>query len=265
VGPVADPRSEVPPGHVRVAGIVLKWLSGDKRANLERIEPRIREAAAHGAAIVCTTESFLDGYAVADRTLPDERFRELGEPVPGGEHYARLAALADELDIYLVAGLTEARGEERYNAAVVVGPDGQPLGSYHKQRLGHEVGRNLPGETNPVFSTPYGNLGLMICGDRRDPSIAGGLRAGGAALILCPSGGMSGRRNDRIVQQRSRENGVPIVFVHPAEFLATGADGTVLARALRGRDRWIRQSERDGRADSGGVFYVDLPLPERRP
>jgi len=34
---------------VRVAGIVLKWVRGDKAANYRRIEPLIREAAAHGA------------------------------------------------------------------------------------------------------------------------------------------------------------------------------------------------------------------------
>src|SRR2546428_954142 len=47
---------------VRVAGIVLKWIRADKEANFRRVEPMIREAAAHGAKIVCTTECFLDGY-----------------------------------------------------------------------------------------------------------------------------------------------------------------------------------------------------------
>ena len=56
--------------NVRVAGIVLKWIRGDKEANLRRIEPLIREAAANGAKIVCTTECFLDGYAIADKSLP---------------------------------------------------------------------------------------------------------------------------------------------------------------------------------------------------
>lgn len=44
---------------VRVAGIVLRWLRGDKEANYRRVEPLIREAAAYGAQIVCTTECFL--------------------------------------------------------------------------------------------------------------------------------------------------------------------------------------------------------------
>src|SRR5262245_45043933 len=52
---------------VRVAGLVLKWVRADKETNFRRVEPMIREAASHGAQIVCTTECFLDGYAVADK------------------------------------------------------------------------------------------------------------------------------------------------------------------------------------------------------
>jgi hypothetical protein len=61
-------------GTVRVAGIVLKWVRADKEANFRRVEPMIREAATHGALIVCTTECFLDGYAIADKSIPLEKF-----------------------------------------------------------------------------------------------------------------------------------------------------------------------------------------------
>jgi len=55
---------------VRIAGIVLKWIRADKEANLRRAEALIREAADDGAQIVCTTECFLDGYAIADKSIP---------------------------------------------------------------------------------------------------------------------------------------------------------------------------------------------------
>src|SRR5262245_33044857 len=47
-----------PSSNVRVAGVVLKWVRGDKEANFRRVEPLIREAVAGGARIVCTTECF---------------------------------------------------------------------------------------------------------------------------------------------------------------------------------------------------------------
>src|SRR5262249_52241529 len=137
-GPAA--QAEVPQGKeaavpaptFRVAGIVLKWIRGDKEANYRRIEPMIREAAAKGAQIVCTTECFLDGYAIADKSIPLETYRALGEPIPAGKYFQRLAALAAELRIHLVAGMLEADAAARYNTAVLIGPDGKLVGKYRK-------------------------------------------------------------------------------------------------------------------------------------
>src|SRR5206468_6090157 len=115
------PPSPVPnrnPQSIRIAGIVLKWLRGDKAANYRRAEALIREAAAHGAQIVCTTECFLDGYAIGDKSIPLDQYRSLGEPIPEGEYFRKLSALARELHILLVAGMIEADGQARYNTAV---------------------------------------------------------------------------------------------------------------------------------------------------
>src|SRR5262245_57459326 len=64
---------------VRVAGIVLKWVYADKEANYRRAEPLIRAAAAGGAKIVCTTECFLDGYAIGNKADPPADYRSLAE------------------------------------------------------------------------------------------------------------------------------------------------------------------------------------------
>src|SRR6266446_5118720 len=124
--PAADSQPAKPPPHtLRVAGIVLKWLRGDKEGNYRRVEPLIREAAAHGAQIVCTTECFLDGYAIADKSIPLDQYRALGEPIPQGEYFRKLTDLARELKILLIAGMLEADGETRYNTAVTINPRGQ--------------------------------------------------------------------------------------------------------------------------------------------
>ncbi|MCX7827516.1 MAG: carbon-nitrogen hydrolase family protein, partial [Verrucomicrobiae bacterium] len=159
------------PGTVRVAGIVLKWIRGDKAANYRRAEPMIREAAAAGAKIVCTTECFLDGYAIADKNIPLTTYRALGEPIPAGPYYRRLARLAGDLKILLVAGMLEADGEHRCNTAAIIAPDGQLIGTYRKQFLEHESVRNTAGTVSSVHATPFGRLGVMICADRRDPAI----------------------------------------------------------------------------------------------
>ncbi|MBM3335683.1 carbon-nitrogen hydrolase family protein, partial [Candidatus Sumerlaeota bacterium] len=254
-----DPIVKAPT--VRVAGIVLKWLRCDKEANHRRIEPLIRQAAAGGAKIVCTTECFLDGYAIADKTIPLDRYRALGELIPAGEYFRKLSRLAQELNIYLIAGMLEADGYARYNTAAFIGPTGELLGKYHKQMLEHETVRNTPGSESPVFDTPFGKIGIMICADRRFPDIVKRFCDGGADFIICPSGGMFGpKSNDHILQARSRENRKYIVFVHPAEFLVTAPDGTSAVQKILGDTLLISPKQIDTGADSKAVFYFDLPL-----
>jgi predicted amidohydrolase len=252
--------ADAPPS-VRVAGIVLKWIRGDKAANYRRIEPRIREAAAQGAKIVCTTECFLDGYAIADKSIPLETYRALGEPIPGGEYCQKLAALAGELKIHLVAGMLEADGEARFNTAVLFDSQGKLVGKYRKQKLGHELVRNTPGDASPVFQTPYGKLGVMICADRTDSTIVKRFCSAGADFLICPSGGMFGHKsNDPILQARSRENGIYIVFVHPAEFLVTNPKGDIETAELVGDRLLIDPGDENHDVDSSAIRYFNLPI-----
>ena len=248
-------------GPVRVAGIVLKWISANKEANFRRAESMIRKSAASGAKIVVTTECFLDGYAIADKSIPLDVYRALGEPIPDGKYYKRLAALADELDIHLVAGMMEADGQKRYNTAVLIGPEGKLIGKYRKQHLGHESVRNTPGDASLVFDTPYGRVGIMICADRRFEKIVRRFCQNGADFMICPSGGMFGpKTNDPILQSRSRENKFYIIFNHPAEFLVTGPDGSILDRTILGNCLGITPEQVGGTKDQNRVFYFDLPL-----
>lgn len=246
---------------VRVAGIVLKWIRADKEANLGRLEPMVREAAKGGARIVVTTECFLDGYAIKDKSIPLADYRALGEPIPAGKYFQRLAALAGELKIHLVAGMAEADSELRYNTSVLIGPDGKMIGKYRKHALEHESVRSRPGTNTPAFDTDLGRLGMMICADRKHPDLVSRIVADGAEFLLCPSGGMFGpKSNDSILQARSKENGRYIVFVHPCEFLVTAPDGAILTTTLLGSSLEISAAEIGSEKDTKQVFYFDLPL-----
>ena len=250
----------VPAGHIRVAGIVLKWIRSDKEANYSRAEKLIEQAARGKAQLVCTTECFLDGYAIKDKTIPLDEYRALGEPIPDGKYCKRLAALADKLDIFLIAGMLEADGDKRYNTAVLIAPNGKLIGKYRKHNLEHELVRNTPGDKTPVIHTPVGKIGIMICADRRDPDLVKKLAGGGATILICPSGGMFGpQSNDPILQTRSKENGLPIVFVHPAEFLVTDPQGEIKSRTILGDRLEIEKADVGKEGDQNEVFFFDLP------
>ena len=202
-GDQADRSGAAPAANsVRVAGIVLRWIPGDRAANYKRAEHLIREAAGDGAKIVTTAESFLDGYAVRDQNLSAEQFRSLAEPLPNGPYFDRLRGLADELDIYLVAAISELDGEKVYNTAALIGPNGKLIGTYRKKYLwANEKEMYTAGSAFPTFDTPYGKVGMMICADRQQPAAIEGLVANGAELVFVPAGGGYGAESDEVMQQ----------------------------------------------------------------
>lgn len=258
------PEIAANPPTVRVAGIVLKWVPADKQRNFDRLCPLVREAARQGARIVMTTECFLDGYAIRDKSIPQDAWLALAEPIPDGSYCRQLCGLAAECGVWLVAGMLERSGEQTHNAAILIAPDGRLVGKYRKHDLGHELPRNTPGTESSVFETPFGKVGLMICADRRNAAWVRQIVASGAEILLCPSGGMWGPiRNDHHLQARSRENRVPIVFVHPIEFLVTDAAGEILDVRLTGQVMDVDRARIDSPQDSRQIAIFDLPLPAR--
>src|SRR5262249_35129705 len=100
---------------------------------------------------------------------------------------------------------------------------------------------------------------------RTDQKIVGGICSRGADFLICPSGGMFGpKSNDPIVQARSRENKIPIVFVHPAEFLVTGSDGSILARTILGDRLLIDRGQERKKKKKKEFFSSDFPR-QRKP
>ena len=278
------PTGTPKPGTVRIAGIALKWLRFDKDANVERGGKLIREAAANGAHIVATSECFLDGYMADENTIPLGMFCELAEPVPDGQHFRQLSALAAELGIYLVVGMIERNGELFHNSAALIGPNGEHVGTYRKEMLCPEDQvRCTAGDGPKVFDTPYGRVGFRICYDRGFPEAAKATCDAGADFVIFVSGGTYGEGNTKTVQARARENGKHMVFVHPVHFLVAGPDGSVLADVQFGGtgepppDKFFRHSlinthaivrgmvigtEQIGtEVDVNGVGYFDMPLP----
>jgi predicted amidohydrolase len=173
------------PGRIAVAALQTHPVIGDVERNLAGITAAVTSAASAGARLVVLPELCTTGYMFADR---DEAL-PLAEPVPSGPATQSLLALCRDLDLYLAAGIAErGDGDALYNSAVLLGPAGH-IGTYRKLHLwDNENTIFRPGDAGlPVYQTPLGNIGLLICYDAWFPEAFRALALQGADAVCLPT------------------------------------------------------------------------------
>ncbi len=202
---------------IRAAALSIKPLKWDKPANADKLETFVRRAAAEGAELIVAPEGFLEGYVVME-AIQNPELRadmwDIAEPLDG-PYVQRFRRLADVLGVVLCFGFAERRADGIYNAAAVLGPDGELCGTYYKTQLAEGTASswdfNRLGPSLRAIDTPLARVGTMICNDRWNPDIARAQVLDGAQVILIPSYGSRARRQNLAVIARARENGVPVV------------------------------------------------------
>ncbi len=178
---------------------------GDPETNLRLSLAWISAAARAGADLVVLPELSNSGCDLSSR----EMALRLAEGVPEGPTVRAWAEASRDLGILVVGGLLEAEGDAIYNSAVVVGPDGL-LGCYRKthfwdrEKLMYESGRELP-----VFETPLGTLGLLVCYDAWFPEAIRTLAMRGAEILCIPA-----NAPDDWVPEGQRRGGLTMLGAH---------------------------------------------------
>lgn len=171
-----------PVSPVRVAVIQF-----DPQVGLEHGDNNLRqglqlaEQAVHqGANLIVLPELANTGYTFSTRA---EAYAH-AEPLEGGASLDLWSAFAREHQIYLVAGFAERDGLKLYDSAVLFGPE-RLLGHYRKAHLwNQEKLWFTPGDLGfPVFETPIGRIGLLICWDIWFPEVPRLLAQQGADII----------------------------------------------------------------------------------
>mgnify|MGYP002682294511 CR=1 FL=1 len=116
------------------------------------------------------------------------QFTDVAERVPG--HTVNLLAQrAADYGTHIVFGLVSKERVESilYNAAVVIGPDGEILGEYRKLHLpGEERLAFRPGYRLPVFEGSFGLMGVLLGWDLAFPEAARSLALDGAEMRKGP-------------------------------------------------------------------------------
>ena len=157
---------------------------GEIERNVETSLKLIGEAADSGSRLIVLPELCNSGYVLESR----EEAYALSEDVATGGSIARWAALAAERGLYIVAGFLEREGVKLYNSAIVIGPEGV-IGTYRKNHLWADEALYFErGDLGlPVFHTPFGRVGVLICYDGWFPEAWRILALQGADIVCVPT------------------------------------------------------------------------------
>jgi nitrilase len=189
------------PGIVRAAVVQAAPVAFDLGATLMKVERLTAESAAGGADLVLFPEAFVSCYprgltfgaTIGSRT-PEGRawFRRYWESsidVPGPA-VDRLAAIAGEHDVQLVIGVIERDGGTLYCTALFFSPSGEYMGKHRKlvpTAAERVVWGSGDGSTMPVFDTPIGRLGAVICWENYMPLLRTAMYAKGIQIWCAPT------------------------------------------------------------------------------
>ena len=184
-----QPASESRP--FRVTAVQTEPTFGDVEHNRHQTIEAIREHAE--SDLIVLPELATSGYVFRS----DAEIDRVAESVDGPTATAWTEAAA-ETDTWIIGGFPELTDGNRYNAAMLVSPTGVE-GVYRKAHLWDEERRWFtPGDSLPVFDTPFGRVGMQICNDLWFPEATITQARRGADLIAVPTnwvpGGTEGGR-----------------------------------------------------------------------
>ncbi|MCE0451509.1 carbon-nitrogen hydrolase family protein [Brevibacillus sp. AF8] len=191
--------------NVRVAVVQAASVIMDREGSTEKAVSLTLEAGEKGAKIVVFPEAFIPAYPrglafgakVGSRSAEGRkdwfRYWDNSIVVPS-EETDRLGEAARKAGVYLVIGVIEKDNENSggtlYCSVLFFGPDGELLGVHRKlkptasERL---IWGEGDGSTLPVFDTPYGKIGALICWENYMPLARAAMYAKGVQIYIAPT------------------------------------------------------------------------------
>jgi nitrilase len=179
-----------------VAAVQATPVFLDREATIDKVGLLTKEAATAGARLVAFPEAFVPTYPDwVWRTRPWQdlewytRWIDQCVDVPGPACDA-LGEIALEHAVYLAVPVNERDGGTVYNTILYLGPDGALLGKHRKlvatggERLVWGMG---DGSTMPVFDTPFGRVGGLICWENYMPLARVTMYEQGVDILLAPT------------------------------------------------------------------------------
>src|SRR5690606_16651020 len=134
----------------------------DLDANFNSFLRGVDLAVAQKAELLITPECWLDGYASPATDSTPERIRGIAQDLDSSPYLIKVAKLARKHGMSICFGFTSLEDGQAYNAAGLWDASGKLVGVYHKTHLQTHDWQYAAGRGLPVWSTPWGKVGIMI-------------------------------------------------------------------------------------------------------
>ncbi len=242
---------------ITVAIVQMNPALGEMEDNLIKMSEFISKIATQQKVdLILFPELVTSGYELG------VKFTQAAQVIPGPT-VNLISQRAQELGVHIGFGMVAKERVESilYNAAVLVGPDGELIGEYYKTHLkGEERMAFREGYKLPVFETEFGVVGLMLGWDLAFPEVARSLVLDGAEM-LCVLANWEKDAIDEwktLVKARAYENacfvaaanrvGEDVTLTFGGESMIVGPQGRVYAH-LPGEEK-VEESKEEKKAES---------------
>ena len=237
---------------VAAAQMAPHFLNRDK--TVKKACDLIAEAGKNGAKLVVFPEAFVSGYPDWVWVIPngnggmlDELYQALVEnavSIPD-ETTGQLCQAAKDARIYVAMGIhernSEASGATLFNTLLYIDDQGEIIGKHRKliptggERL---IWGQGDGNTLPVFETPFGKLGGLLCWENYMPLARQAMYLGGTEIYVAPTWDSS---ENWLLSMRyiAREGGMFVINVCQAFRMDDIPDSYEFKKLYSGNREWI--------------------------
>ena len=169
--------------NARLALGQLDVVSGDKEANLQKIERAIAEAHTQQADLLLLPELVLTGFTPDMKALAESR---------EGESLQQVQQMIATYPLHVLYSFPEIEGERVYITTVLLDSKGKPLAFYRKNHLFMQEAEQIaPGDRLVRLTVGAWRIGILTCYDIEFPEPARHLALQGLDLLLVNSANMT--------------------------------------------------------------------------
>ena len=254
---------------MNIAAVQMSMIE-NMEGNFRKSIKYLHAAKEQGADIVLYPEIQLSPFFPQYESYDADKFLINSEHV----YFKDFCAACRENSIMASPNFYFEDNGKKYDMSFLIGSDGKVIGSQKMVHIAqaekfYEQSYYTPSEEGfNVFSTPYGQIAIVICFDRHYPESIRAAALKGADLILIPTANITDEPLEMFeweVRVQSFQNSVPVVMCN-----RTGKEGDV---TFAGGSIWTDAEgnliKRLGSSEEIGIANIDLsqtkPIRQSKP